>query len=117
MTANWWKAKESNPYRFQQLRVQTGLPATERHLPETKKPSATAGLLVMFAEGEIVTMGRIMPEPDICRQAAIFISFIAKETGANASLSRSLQALKQAKMNPSHSLLHCSEESSRPSTY
>ena len=64
--------------------------------PGTKKPSAVAGLLVMFAGGEIVTMGRIMPEPHICRQAAIFIIFIAKETGISACLSRSLQALKHA---------------------
>lgn len=64
--------------------------------PKTKKPSVMAGLLVIFAGGEIVTMGRIMPEPHICRQAAIFVIFIAKETGISACLSRSLQALKHA---------------------
>lgn len=61
-----------------------------------KKTGSAAGFLGMFAKGKTVTMGNILPEPDICRQAAIFISFIAKETGTKASRSRSLQASKQA---------------------
>lgn len=32
---NWRKIEESNPYRYQHLRVQTGLPTTERNLPNS----------------------------------------------------------------------------------
>ena len=51
--------------------------------------------MVTFARGEFVTMEISLPQPDICRQAAFFIIFIAEETGTSAALSRSLQASKQ----------------------
>lgn len=35
----WRKMEESNPYRYQHHRVQTGSPTSERHLPETKRPA------------------------------------------------------------------------------
>jgi len=48
------------------------------------------------------------------RQAALFISFNTRKMGTGASRSRSLHAAKQASMNPSYSLPHCSDESSSP---
>ena len=36
--------EESNPYRYQHLRVQTGSPTSERHLPEMKKATQLRSL-------------------------------------------------------------------------
>lgn len=60
-----------------------------------KAPADARASVVTFARGEFVTMDISVPQPDICRQAAFFIIFIAEETGASAALSRSLQASKQ----------------------
>lgn len=60
-----------------------------------KAPADARASVVTFARGEFVTMEISVPQPDICRQAAFFIIFIAEETGTSAALSRSLQASKQ----------------------
>lgn len=49
----WRKMEESNPYRYQHHRVQTGSPTTERHLPETKKPRAMARLIFLSGQTQI----------------------------------------------------------------
>jgi len=51
--------EESNPYRYQHHRVQTGSPTTERHLPETKKPRRSRVLMIGFVQALYATIESI----------------------------------------------------------